>query len=372
MYKAFRYRLYPTKIQVEVFNYTIDLCRHLYNGAIQERRDAWKQSRISISFSQQSAQLPAIKGDCTEYKSVFSQVLQDVLHRVDKTFKAFYHRVKLGKIGYPRFKGYDRFNSFTYPQSGFEIQGNKLMVSKIGAVKIKLHRPIEGQVKTLAILREAGRWYAIFSCIVVNKPLPVSDKAIGIDVGLEYFLATSDGEFVANPRFLRRAEDSLAIAQRRLASKKKGSSRRHKAKSIIAHHHAKVANARRDFHHKTARQLINTHGFIALENLNIKGMIHNHHLAKSISDAGWGQFVSILQVKAEEAGREVILVNSRNTSQMCSNCGQIVSKDLSQRWHFCSCGLSVHRDINASRNILALGLSVQGLSLRSPAFKDGE
>ena len=369
MRKAFKYRLYPSEKQDEKLSETLRLCRHLYNAALQERKEAWEKNRISISFKGQSNQLPVIKIDCPEYEGVYSQVSQDVLHRADKAFKAFFRRLKRGeeKPGYPRFKSRDRYDSFIYPQTGFMVQDNRLQLSKIGSIKIKLHRPVEGYIKTLNIKREAGKWYAVFSVIAEPKPLPHSDKAVGIDMGLESFLVTSDEEFVDNPRFLRTAEDKLAEAQRTMDRRKKGGKRRAKAKRIVSVCHARIRNARLDFHHKIARNLVNTYGFIALEDLNIKGMVKNHCLAKSISDAGWGQFISIVQAKAEEAGREVVLVNPRNTSQICSGCGALVKKDLSMRWHNCPvCDLSLHRDINSSCNTLALGLSVRGSTPRSP------
>lgn len=364
MRRTFKYRLYPTRVQAEALASVLDRCRVLYNAALQERRDAWKMRRVSVAFAQQSAQLLAVKADRPEYAEVYAQVLQDVLHRVDKTCKAFYRRCGQGQTGYPRFKGRDRYDSFTYPQLGdrgvkLAITGGKLALPKIGRVRIKLHRALEGLPKTLTIKRESGKWYALLSCVVEPEPLPPSDNAIGIDLGLESFLVTSDGEFVDNPRHLRKAEVRLAKAQQVLSRRARGGNRRRKARSLVAVHHASVANARRDFHHKLARRLVNENGFLALEGLRIKNMVRNHSLAKSISDAGWGQFVSILLAKAEEAGREVVLVNPRNTSQTCSGCGRLVPKALSERWHACPCGVSLHRDVNASRNILALGRSVQ-------------
>lgn len=369
MRKAFKYRLYPSEKQAEKFSETLRLCRHLYNAALQERKEAWEKNHISISFKTQCLQLPAIKIDCPEYDGVYSQVSQDVLHRADKAFKAFFRRMREGeeKAGYPRFKSRDRYDSFIYPQLGFKLDVNRLHLSKIGSIKIKLHRPVEGYIKTLGIKREAGKWYAVFSSIVEPKPLPHSNKVVGIDMGLESFLVTSDEEFVDNPRFLRAAEDKLTEAQRTMDRRKKGSKRRAKAKRAVSVCHARIRNTRKDFHHKIARNLVNTYGFIVLEDLNIKGMVRNHCLAKSISDAGWGQFISIVQAKAEEAGREVVLVNPRNTSQICSGCGAVVKKDLSVRWHYCPvCGLSLHRDVNSSCNTLALGLSVRGSTPRSP------
>mgnify|MGYP001601656919 CR=1 FL=1 len=359
--KTFKYRLYPNRAQVVLLERQLVLCCEVYNAALQERRDAWRMGRNRISFPMQSAQLPLIKGDCSELREVYSQVLQDVLHRVDKAFDGFFRRAKRGETpGFPRFRSRRRYDSLTYPQLGFSLEGNYLALTKVGVLKVKLHRPLEGTVKTLTLKRECGKWYALFSCEVETAPLLPSDKAVGIDLGLESFLTTSDGEHVENPRHLRQAEFRLVKAQQRVSQRKKGGNRRRKAVRLLARQYQKVRNCRKDFHHKTARELVQSYGFIAAEDLRIRNMVQNGHLSKSISDAGWGQFVSILQAKAEWAGREVVLVNPRNTSQVCSRCGAHVSKPLSERVHSCPiCGLFLHRDVNAARNILALGRSVQ-------------
>ncbi len=204
--KTFKYRLYPNRKQRERLLATLEVCRHLYNDALQERREAWKVCRTSITFAMQSAQLPACKQADAGMQNVYSQVLQDVLHRVDKTYQAFFRRGK----GFPRFKGKGWFDSFTYPQLGFHVNGSQISRSKIGNVKVKLHRPLAGEVKTLTLKNECGKWYACFSCIVDAEPLPVNDSVVGIDVGLESFAVTSDGEITRQPTLLSEGTKGIA------------------------------------------------------------------------------------------------------------------------------------------------------------------
>jgi putative transposase len=364
MRKSFKYRLYPTRKQAERLQHTLDLCRELYNAALEERRVAWRDHGIRVNYFSQSAQLPELKEARPDLVEVYSQVLQDVLRRVEKTFQAFFRRCRDGeRPGYPRFKGYNRYDSFTYPQypSGASLRDNRLYLSKIGGIKVKLHRAVEGTVKTVTIKREAGKWYAIFSCEnVPAKPLPKTGQAVGIDVGLESFATLSDGTQIQNPRWYQRAQRRLKVSQRTVSRRKRGSQRWTKAVRALQVAHAKVRNQRLDFHHKLAHGLVSKYDLIAFEALNIKGMVRNHHLAKSLSDAGWGQFLRILAFKAEEAGKQAIAVNPRLTSQRCSRCGTIVQKGLSQRWHLCHvCGLSLHRDHNSALEILRLGRSLQ-------------
>jgi putative transposase len=232
----------------------------------------------------------------------------------------------------------------------------RLILSKIGAIRLHTDRPIESTPKTCTIIRKADGWYASIACEVALSPLPPSGKAVGIDVGLESFATLSNGETIANPRYYRAAERKLKQAQRRLARRVKGSNRRRKARELLAKAHLKVKRARQDFAHKTARALVNEYDQIAVEKLNIRGMVRNHPLAKSISDAGWGLFLSILIAKAASAGRVVVEVNPKGTSQVCAQCGEVVSKRLAVRWHSCPyCGCEMHRDHNAALNILNRG-----------------
>ena len=356
---TYRYRVYPTKPQMAVLESTLSSCQELYNAALQERRDAWSINRESINFAGQSAQLVEIKQVRPELNGIHSQVLQDTLHRVDKTFKSFFGRVKRkAKAGFPRFRSRSRYDSFTYPQLGFSLQGSRLSLSKIGKVKIKLHREIEGQIKTLTIKREAGRWYACFSVEAEAQPLPVRTESIGIDVGLLSFATLSDGTEIDNPRWYREAQTIFRKAQRKVARRKKGSHRRRKAVQLLQRAHAHVRNQRADFHHKISHWLVNNYGLIVVEDLNVKGLASGM-LAKSVTDAGWSAFIAKLLYKAENAGRELVKVDPRGTSQTCL-CGASTPKTLSQRWHQCSeCGLSANRDHVSAQVILERGLRLQ-------------
>jgi len=372
MKKAFKYRIYPTSHQESLFLNTLDLCRELYNGALQERSDAYKRAGISITYSMQQNQLPEIKKSRSDLLTVHSQVLQDALHRVENAFDHFFRRVKEGQSnpGYPKYKSKFRYDSFSYPQSGWSLNKNKLYISKIGTLKVRLSQPIAGKVKTLTIKREAGKWYVIFSCELESKPLPETLKVTAVDVGIENFLTDDKGKTVDNPKHLRKAEKRLAKLQRQAARKKKRSKKWKRAQKRVAKAHAKVRNQRRDFTHKQSRKLINKYDIIFYENLNIAGMLQNHHLAKSISDAGWGMFFEQLEYKAEYAGKLAKNVNPNNTSQICSGCSKKVPKGLSVRWHKCIyCGIELHRDHNSAINILARGIEIlqaEGHSVSAP------
>jgi putative transposase len=317
----------------------------------------------------QSAQLPAIKEVRPEYRDINAHVLQEVLHRLDKAFAAFFRRVKAGAHpGYPRFQGSDRYDSVTYPQvgehGGATLDGGLLRLAKIGRIRLRLHRPLQGTPKTVTINREADGWYAYISCAEVPAvPLPPTGQETGIDVWLKVFLITADGELVENPRHFRAAEWRLAKAQRRVARREPGSKRRHKAVALLARAHQRVRRARTDFHHKAALALLRQYDTIYLEDLRVRNMVRNPHLAKSISDAGWAAFRTTLEAKAACAGRQVIAVPPAYTSQDCSGCGERVRKSLSVRTHVCpSCGLMLDRDLNAARNILRAGQARQALT----------
>ena len=342
---------------------TLEICRWVYNETLALRKNAWEHEQKHISYYESKRQIPLWKKERPELKQVYSQVLQDVSMRVDRAFKAFFRRVKAGENpGYPRFKGKGRYDSFTYPQYGFKLEGGRLHLSKIGDVRIVLHRPIEGTIKTLTIRRSStGKWYACFSVEYDPSPAPQKETVVGIDVGLESFATLSNGEKIENPRFFRTDEKALAKAQRRLSKAEKATPERMKARRIVAHIHERIANRRLNFAHQTSRKVVDRFGTIVFEDLNIIKMEQNHHLAKSIADVAWNQFITITESKAEEAGSRVILVNPRNTSQMCARCGMIVAKTLSDRVHTCPhCGLVMDRDQNAAINIMRLGLQSQG------------
>jgi len=358
MLKTFKYRIYPTKKQHEVIEQTLYLCRYLYNNALEQRISAYKKHKKSISYNMQQNELPLVKQALPEYKNIHSQVLQDVLRRLDRSFQSFFRRLKTNeKPGFPRFQGKNRYNSFTYSQSGFTIKNNKMKLSKIGDVRINFHRKLEGEIKTCAVIRKNGKYYVALVCEVENPKVTLTNKSVGIDLGISHLAITSDGDFFDNPRHLKKSEKQLKRLQRVVSKRKKGSNRRRKAAQLLARKYEQIANQRKDTNHKVSRKLVDEYDLIVFEDLNVKGMVKNKHLAKSIHEVAWNQLINFTTYKAENAGKEVKLVNPYNTSQICSNCGEIAKKTLAQRKHICSCGYTAHRDINASINILHRGLS---------------
>jgi putative transposase len=351
MKKAYAFRIYPNRNQETKLNRTLSTCRHLYNEALSERKREADMNNLMrdfgvfpwgkpewLSYEDQANDLSSSK---TPYqKEVYSQVLQNVLKRLDRSFQNFYRG-----NGYPRFKGMNRYDTFTYPQKGYEIEKGKLTLSKIGSIRIFVHREIEGTIKTCTIKKDVDQWYAIFITEIDRqiKKVPVETK-IGIDVGLKSLLTLSNGQQIEPPKFLRMSEDKLTKEQKKLSKKKLRSNNRNKQRIRVARVHRKIRNQRKDFTHKTSRILVNSYDRIVFEKLQIKNMVRNHCLAKSISDAGWGQLISLTISKAEEAGKSVIQVNPNGTSQTCI-CGYPVPKDLSVRIHSCPhCGLVLPRD----------------------------
>ena len=370
MQRSYKFRIYPTNAQVTTLEHSLALCCELYNAALQERRDAWRTCRKSISYNEQQNQLPEIKTIRPELGRVHSQVLQDALRRLDKAFDAFFRRTKAGqKPGFPRFRSRRRYNSFTFSQSGFALEGDRLRLSKIGRVKIKLHRPIEGKIKTLTITRSStGKWFACFSVECEAERLPDSAASVGIDMGLSKFAVLSTGEEIANPRFFRDEERELARAQRKLSCLKKGTKEYRKQRQVVARIHERIANKRRDFAHKLSYYLVATFGIIIFEHLNIRGMLSNHCLAKSIQDAAWSQTIQFTTYKAESAGRSVLEVNPYRTSKTTSCCREVVEMSLSDRVIHCpKCHSTKDRDLNAALNILTLGLQSLGLRAKEAA-----
>lgn len=295
-----------------------------------------------------------------------SHVLQNVVQDLDKAFKAFFRRIKAGETpGYPRFKGKNRWKSFGFKEygNGFKIDGRRLRLFGVGRVVVRWHRPIEGRIKTVRIIKKAGKWYACFACEIELNPLPPTGKEIGIDVGIASLLTTSDGEKIENPRWYQNQQRKLRVLQRRVSRRKLGSYNRRKAVLALQRQHEHIANSRKDFLDKLVYWLITNYDRIALEDLRILNMVKNHKLSKSILDASWGYLIQKLLDKAEEAGRVVSLVNPAYTSKTCSNCGFLFEHlSLKDRWIDCSCGFSACRDWNASLNLLRLGRSLWELS----------
>jgi putative transposase len=350
MRKAFRFRVYPNKNSEVNSIRTLSTCRKLYNDSLGERKKQAMLNRLNRQFDVNPWGKPEwiyyedqandLSDSKTSFqKEVYSQVLQNVLKRVEKSMDNYF-----AGSGYPRFKGRNRYNSFTYPQSGFEYNDGILTLSKIGTFKVVQHREIEGKIKTCTIKRDVDQWYVSFSC-ELDDPVPVEVKTkTGIDVGLIDLITLSNGEQIKPPKFLRKSEEKLVHEQRRLSRKKKGSGKRNKQRVIVAKVHRKIKNQRKDFNHKVSRNLVDTYDSIKFEDLQIQNMVKNHCVAKSISDAGWYQLMQFTEYKAEYAGKFVEFVNPAGTSQTCI-CGYSVPKKLSQRIHSCpSCGLVMGRD----------------------------
>jgi len=377
--------LHPSNAQKAALNETLSVCRLVYNSMVHERTALHEQGSKSPTFYTQVPALARWKKDHAELKTVHSQVLQNVGRRVELAFQSFFRRVKSGETpGYPRLKGNEQYDSITYPQSGFQVGNASVWLSLQGKqtqVKAKIHRDIVGTVKTCTVRRVGSKWFACFSVEQEDNFLPTSLESIGLDAGLNSFMALSDSTFIDNPRFFRRDEKALAKAGRKQSKAAKGSNARKKANKVLSRIHERVRNRRHDFVHQTSRRLVNRFGIIAVEKLNVKGMVQNHCLAKSISDASWCMFRSVLTNKAESAGRLVVAVNPAYTSQDCHACGYRAKKKLSERWHHCPmCSASLDRDTNAAINILNLALSQnligitmsQVTPVEAPPFMAGE
>ncbi len=366
--KTYKYRLYPNKTQEELLKNTLIVCKNLYNICLEEKIKAYKVDGKNLSAFDLNNKIKVF--DIENKENVHSQVLQNTVARLDNAFTQFFRRCNKGgeKVGFPRFKSFERYDSFCYPQHGFKILDDQrhLKLSKIGSVKIKLHRNFDGKIKNVLVKRDSlGRWYA---CLVVDESREtISPKeiksSIGLDLGCIDFVTTSDGNKIQHPKYYKKSEKELKKIQNKyslLKSLPKEDKKKIKAKKKLSKLHTKIKNQRDDFLHKLSREFVHEFDLICVEDLNIKKMVSGDNnyknLNKSILDGGWRQFLDYLSYKAEEAGKTVMKVNPAYTSQICSACGHMVNKDLSQRIHRCDkCGLVIDRDINASRNILSLG-----------------
>jgi putative transposase len=358
---TYQYRLQVKDKREKTLSGILEKCRLVYNKVLDTRKTAWETEKKSMTLF-----------DCNnliktwEFEGVHSQVLQDVSARVDKAFKGFFRRVKTKgeKAGYPRFKGYGRYDSITYPQTGFKVGGNKLKLSKVGSVKIIKHREMEGKIKTCTVKRNGlGQWFVCFSCEVEDvKVVDSNQKAIGIDVGCKDFAVCSNGESIEHPHFYKQSESKLKAIQSKYSELKqlpKDNKKKLKVKRQLIKQHLKVKNQRKDFLHKVSHKIVKENGIICVEKLNIKKMTSDKwkSMNKSILDSGWYNFKQMLTYKAEWAGKRVVEVNPAYTSQVCSKCGAIVKKELDEREHNCPhCGLLCNRDLNASLNILRVGM----------------
>lgn len=387
MRRAFKFALRPTSKQVDALTAMLADHRHLYNAALQERRDAYCKCRVSVRYGDQSAQLKAIRGDDPEGQGRWSfSSQQATLRRLDKAFQAFFRRVKTGKTpGFPRFKGAGWFDTVEWPKdrdgcrwdSTPDSGQTRVYLQGVGHVRVYAHRKVDGVVKTLSVKREGRRWFAVLSCDEVPaERLPETGSSVGIDMGVVSFLTTSDGVHVENPRRLAAAGSRLAAAQRDLARKQRGSHRRRKAVQRVAAIHGKVRRQRLDHAHKTALWLVRHHDLIAHEDLRIANMTRSASgtveepgvnvaqksgLNRSILDAGWGVFLNVLHAKAESAGRVVVEVDPRNTSRTCPACGHCARENRPTQADFqcVSCGYAGHADVVGASNVLRAGLAHQ-------------
>jgi len=358
---VYRFEIRPTPEQEQKMFCTLKLCRHLYNRCLEERITTYKATGKGVTYSMQQNSLPALKKETPDYKAVHSQVLQDVLRRLDRSYQNFFER----RAGYPKFRNRDNYRSFTYPQvdivrETFQREGF-VYLSKIGFVKIISHRPFESdKVFQINVIRKSNQWYANLT-VEISDPEQITgdiERSIGVDMGLLHFYALSDGTTIEAPKFLRKSEQKLAKLQRQLSHKKKGSKNRRKAKIKVTKYHEKIANQRKDFLHKESYHLVTGHDVIVMEDLQIRNMAQNRHLAKSIHDAGWSTFQKYTEYKCQRFGKQFVKVDPRGTSQECT-CGNPVPKDLSVRIHKCPrCGLEEDRDVVSAKLILERGLKI--------------
>jgi putative transposase len=362
MIVSYKYPIFPNKITQWKLAENLDACRWLYNQLLKDLNDA-KEKGIKLKTYDTQNMIPSLKLKNPKLNLVYSKVLQMVNYTLWSNIKGLATSKKNSrKIGHIRFKGYGWYNTLNYNQSGFKVdQDNGLLhLSKIGDMRIKLYRKIKGCIKAIIIKREGKRWFAIVQTDQETQTLPETEEAIGLDVGLTSFVVDSEGNDIENPRFGEQSNDKLAKLQRKLARAKKGSNNRRAIKDMVAKLHKRINCQRDDFLHKLSRMYVNNFDIICVEDLDVKGLKekgHNNGMHRSIHDASWTKFIFMLSYKAQSAGRKLIKVDPRNTTQRCSDCGSIVKKDLSVRVHECPyCGFSCNRDYNASRNILHSGM----------------
>ncbi|WP_218080938.1 RNA-guided endonuclease InsQ/TnpB family protein [Anthocerotibacter panamensis] len=389
MITAYKYKLRPTQAQAAQIDEWLELLRMQYNYRLAERFNWYEATRCPINacsivscsiapiveqpdYYWQKRDLLNTKKLFPKYTGIHSQVLQNCIERVKKAFDRYFKVDVSGKrSGKPRFKGRGRYRSFTYPQIKQAcIQNNRITLPKIGEVKIIVHRPIPDgfKIKTAQVIKAADGYYVTLT--LEDKSVPIlkldlnTEKTVGIDMGLKDFLITSDSKTVPIPQFARKAErDKKKLNKVVSRRKNKASKRRRKAITRLAKHYQKVSRQRQNFHYNTAKELICDYDIIAYEDLNVKGLAKTR-MSKSILDAGWSEFLSIVERKAENAGRLTIAVNPYGTSQVCSNvdCGASVPKTLADRWHSCPhCGLELDRDVNAAINIKNIAVGRTGI-----------
>lgn len=364
MLRTFQFRLYPNTTQAAALSRILAENCETYNAGLQERRDAWKICRKSVSLYEQFGELTELRADGS-YAWIACDIMRDPLRRLDRAFKAFFRRCKSGEApGFPRFRSRHRYDSFTF---GLPKCGDKsVSIPKVGKIHTRGGRNIAGNVKLCTVKRAEKRWTASVVCDIGPAPEPCTvSSPVGIDVGLTDLATLSDGTKIENLRWTRKHAARIATANRKLALKQRRSNNRVRAREVLQRAHQRAADARKNYLHHVSKWLVSNYDLIAYEDLKIKNMARNPNLAKSIMDAAWGELIWQITYKAEKAGRWAVPVNPRGTSQICSGCGKKVPKTLAERTHSCDCGLVLGRDHNAGRNILALGMSAAGVSLQN-------
>ncbi len=358
--RTYRYRLYPTVKQEAALKAQLAFACELYNAGLEQRRAVWRQRHRSLTLFEQFRDLTDLRAVGLGPPGMSCFAMREPLRRLDRGFAAFFRRLKRGeKPGYPRFRSRHRYDSLTWDT--WVLRVDRLGVSGIGHLRVRWHRrlPSGGNLRTVTVRRHARHWYVGFA-LERPKPaaLPPTGLRAGLDLGISTFAALSTGELLAGPRPLRAAQRHLRVAQRRVSRRVRGSHRRGRAGLLVARLHERVRNVRRDHAFKLAKDLAQRFDVIYVEALNLKGLARSR-LARDIHDQAWGGFLTILTDKAEEAGRSVIALDARNTSQWCSACGTLVSKPLGECWHRCACGYQANRDVNAACNLHRLGESRQ-------------
>jgi len=368
MYKiAYRYRIYPTIKQEGVLLRMIEAARKLWNDALAHRMWKWEEFRRSTTYNEQARILTGVRKTDPEIGMLYSQVGQDVLRRLDKAFRAFFNH----SSGYPKFKKKRGCGSITFPQAYrgcVKIDDGKIMISGVGWVPLVLHRklPSDGTMKTCTVIQEpCGEWYVSLT-LELSPPVPrlltEIKSPVGLDLGLRSLVTTTDGAKITPPGYLRKSEKRLRRLQRKLSRHLKGSKNWERSRRLLATQHAKVACQREDFNQKLSASLVRNHDLIAFEDLRINNMIQNHALAKSIQDAGWRQIVDLSKHKAERAGKILVEVSARYSTQECYFCGAINDVGLDLGEFTCvRCGRRLDRDFNASSVVLKRGIAKVGL-----------
>lgn len=380
--KSYKYRIYPSNKQITLIKDQFRLCNNLYNSCLEQRISNYKHIHPKYTSKyDQLNELKELKQFFPEYKTIHSQVLQNVIDRVDKSFSNFFNRVKKNKsnrtsnksnkVGFPRYKPYKEYKSFTLPQSGYKLisklnNKNKLKISKLGELKIVLHRPVEGIIKSCTVKKtKTDKWFVIFTCECIPKRLEPKDESIGIDLNVKNTATLSNGQKIENPKWLKLEEKELNKANQKLSKTQKKSKARNKRKLIVAKIHERISNKRENFHQQNSRKIVDQFQLICFEKLQIQKMMNQDDgFGKNIADVGWGTFIKYTESKAGEAGRSIEKVNPKNTSKMCSNCFNLMDMPLDVRLYQCSrCKLVIDRDHNAALNILRLGIQSYNLKL---------